>query len=173
MLKRLILLGLIAAFFGGGVLMFWVATLEIPDFSSFNERIVTESTKIYDRTGEVLLYDVHGTVRRQVVPFDQISKEIKNATVAIEDSEFYEHRGVKPTAIIRAFFVNLVAGELSQGGSTITKQAIKNSVLTKEKSIARKIKEAVLALKLEKVLSKEEILALYLNEAPYGGNMYG
>ena len=173
MLKRLILLGLIAAFFGGGVLMFWVATLEIPDFSSFNERIVTESTKIYDRTGEVLLYDVHGTVRRQVVPFDQISKEIKNATVAIEDSEFYEHRGVKPTAIIRAFFVNLVAGELSQGGSTITQQAIKNSVLTKEKSIARKIKEAVLALKLEKVLSKEEILALYLNEAPYGGNMYG
>ncbi len=172
-LAKLLILGLIAAFFGGGLILFWIATLEIPDFSSFETRVVTESTKIYDRTGKVLLYDVHGQVRRQVVPFDQISINLKNATIAIEDAEFYQHHGIKPTAIIRAFFANLLSGELSQGGSTITQQAIKNSVLTKEKSISRKIKEAILSLKLERALSKNEILALYLNEAPYGGTMYG
>ena len=160
-------------FFMSGVLIIWAASLPIPDFASFNERKIAQSTKIYDSTGEILLYDIHKDIKRQVVKFDDINLNIKNATVAIEDSQFYEHRGVKPTAIIRAFFVNILAGKTKQGGSTITQQVVKNSLLTKEKKISRKIKEAVLALKLEKLVSKEEILSLYLNEAPYGGNIYG
>jgi 1A family penicillin-binding protein len=172
-LRLIVILALIAGFFGGGLVLFWVATLEIPDFSAFHDRVVSESTKIYDRTGEILLYDVHGTVRRQIIPFEEISKDIKNATVAIEDSEFYEHRGFKPDAFLRAVFANLLSASFSQGGSTITQQLVKNTILTQEKKIARKVKEIVLALKMEQTLSKEQILTLYLNETPYGGNIYG
>jgi len=159
--------------FAAGGLVLWAASLRIPDLDTFDERIVRQSTKIYDRTGEILLFDVHENVQRTVVSFEDISRHIKNATVAIEDSEFYEHRGVKPSAILRATIVNIGSGEFRQGGSTITQQVVKNSLLTTEKTIARKLKEWALSLKLEQVLSKEEILTLYLNETPYGGNLYG
>jgi 1A family penicillin-binding protein len=172
-MKKFILLVLILVFFSGGLAVFWLATLKIPDFASFHDRVVTESTKIYDRTGKVLLYDIHGNIQRKVISFEKISKDIKNATVAIEDSEFYQHRGVKPTAILRAFWINLISGSVQQGGSTITQQLVKNTLLTQEKKITRKIKEVILALKMERVLTKEQILSLYLNENPYGGNIYG
>ncbi len=159
--------------FGAGVLMFWLFTLKIPDFKTLDTRLVTESTKIYDRTGKVLLYNIQENVRRKVIPFGDISKDVKNASVAIEDDEFYEHRGVKPGAVLRAFFVNLQTGSYSQGGSTITQQVVKNSLLTNDKTIARKLKEWVLAIKLEQVMSKDEILGWYLNEIPYGGSVYG
>ncbi|MEK7535978.1 MAG: PBP1A family penicillin-binding protein [Patescibacteria group bacterium] len=157
----------------GGLIMLWAANLKIPDFSSFEERQVAQSTKFYDHTGEVLLYNLGENLRRTVVPSVEISRHIKNATVAIEDAEFYEHRGIKPTAIIRAGLANLAAGRAVQGGSTITQQVVKNSLLTQEKTLSRKLKEAVLALKLERVMQKDDILALYLNESPYGGNIYG
>lgn len=160
-------------FLVGGLLLLWVAQLDIPDLTSFNNRLVSESTKIYDRTGEILLYDVHDTVQRRVVPFDAIASSIKNATVAIEDSEFYEHWGIKPLATFRAIFIQPLRGKGVQGGSTITQQLIKNSVLTQDRTITRKIKEWVLAWKVERVMTKEEILELYLNETPYGGNIYG
>ena len=156
-----------------GVFVIWVGTLNLPDFKSFEQRRISESTKIYDRTGTVLLYDVHDETKRTVVPYDEISIHIKNATVAIEDAEFYEHKGVKPVAFLRAVFANLSTLSLGQGGSTITQQVVKNTLLTPEKKISRKIKEWVLALKLERALGKEEILALYLNESPYGGSIYG
>ena len=171
--KQLMLLGLILGFIAGSLFLIWVITLDIPAFNSFDARQVTESTKIYDRTGKIVLYDVYGKVKRQVVPFEEISKDIKNATVAIEDSEFYQHHGVKPTAILRAFIVNLTSGATVQGGSTITQQLVKNTLLTQDRTIARKIKELVLSLKLERVKTKEEILTLYLNENPYGGSIYG
>lgn len=171
--KKIIVLGISAGFFLAGGIVLWAATLEIPDLQSFETRKVEQSTKIYDRTGEVLLWDLHANIQRTVVPLDGISREIKNATVAIEDAEFYEHRGVKPTAIIRATLVNFLSLGFEQGGSTLTQQVVKNSLLTQEKLISRKIKEWVLALKLEKELSKEQILELYLNEVPYGGNFYG
>src|SRR3989344_4067077 len=158
---------------GAGGLVLWAANLKIPDFSNFEERQVAQSTKIYDHTGEVLLYNTGENLRRTVVESAEISRHIKNATVAIEDAEFYEHRGVKPTAIIRAALANLAAGRAVKGGSTITQQVVKNSLLTQEKTISRKFKEAVLALKLERVMSKDDILTLYLNESPYGGNIYG
>ena len=159
-------------FLVGGTLL-WAASLKIPDLRSFDQRKVEQSTKIFDRTGSVLLYDVHENVQRTIVPFDRISRHVKNATVAIEDAEFYEHRGVKPTAILRATLANLTSLGFSQGGSTITQQVVKNSILTTDKTIARKLKEWILALKLEQALSKADILALYLNEAPYGGSRYG
>lgn len=164
-------LGLLAV---SGVFI-WVSTLEIPDLSSFEQRRILQSTKIYDRTGEVLLYDLHQDVRRTIVPFEDISYHIKNATVAIEDDQFYNHYGVDPKAIVRAALSNLTEGDLlgGQGGSTITQQVIKNSILENEKRLKRKIKEAILSIKLEQILSKDEILGHYLNESPYGGTIYG
>lgn len=156
-------------------LLIWVSTLEIPDLSSFEDRRVLQSTKIYDRTGEILLYDLHQDVKRTIVPFEDISRYIKNATVAIEDERFYSHFGIDIKAIIRAAVVNTTQGDLlgGQGGSTITQQVIKNSVLQREKKLARKVKEAILSIKLERVLTKDEILSIYLNESPYGGTIYG
>lgn len=166
-------LAFVAGLFIAGLIVLWAGTLKIPDLASFEERKVEQSTKIYDRTGEILLYDVHENITRTVIPFADMSRHIKNATVAIEDAEFYEHYGVKPTAVIRATLVNIGTFGFNQGGSTITQQVVKNSLLTTEKTIARKLKEWVLSLKLEQVLSKEEILELYLNETPYGGSVYG
>ncbi len=156
-------------------LLIWVSTMEIPDLSSFEDRRVLQSTKIYDRTGEILLYDLHQDVKRTIVPYDHISMYLKNATVAVEDERFYSHPGVDIRGILRAVYVNLTAGDLlgGQGGSTITQQVIKNSVLQRDKKLTRKIKEAILSIKLERVLSKDEILSIYLNESPYGGTIYG
>jgi 1A family penicillin-binding protein len=160
-------------FIASGSLLIWASTLTIPSLESFDNRQVAQSTKIYDKTEETLLYDLHGDVNRTVVPFDQMSRHIKNATVALEDDDFYEHHGIKFDAIVRATLVNLLSLEFEQGGSTITQQVVKNSLLTNEKTIARKLKEWVLAVKLEQRYSKERILEMYLNEVPYGGNVYG
>lgn len=156
-----------------GFVLFWISTFKVPTTESIRERRVTESTKIFDRTGKVLLYDTGGNERRNTVPLEEISRYIKNATIAIEDKEFYQHSGVKPTAFIRATLVNILSLDFSQGGSTITQQVVKNSLLTSEKLISRKLKEWVLAVKLEQVASKDEILSMYLNEIPYGGVIYG
>jgi 1A family penicillin-binding protein len=172
-LKVLILLIFSLFFICGGLAAIWFSTLQIPDLSAFEARQVAESTKIYDRTGEVLLYDIHSDERRTVVPFDQISPYIKNATISIEDDRFYQHHGIEPTAILRAMFANITGLSASQGGSTITQQVIKNSVLTKDKTLTRKLKEWVLAVKLERILTKDQIFETYLNENPYGGNIYG
>lgn len=174
--KRSIFLGIIAVGMltvSGGLL--WASTLSIPDIAAFETRKVAESTKIYDRTGEVLLYDVHENIRRTVIDGDDMSEHIRNATIAIEDEEFYSHPGIDFSAIVRAVLTNLKNGNLlgGQGGSTITQQVIKNSLLTNEKTIPRKVKEWILAIKLEGVYEKDEILTLYLNEIPYGGNIYG
>lgn len=157
------------------VILIWISTLEIPDLSAFEDRRVLQSTKIYDRTGEILLYDLHQDVRRTIIPFADMSRHIKNATVAIEDDQFYNHFGIDLKAIIRAAVANIQAGDLlgGQGGSTITQQVIKNSVLDRDKNLNRKVKEAILSIKLERVMEKDEILAVYLNEIPYGGTIYG
>lgn len=157
----------------GGLFILWVASLRIPALESIAERRVGQSTKIYDRTGEILLYDMSRDVRRETVPFEDISPYAKNATIAIEDKDFYSHNGFVLSSFLRAIIVNLTSLSFSQGGSTVTQQVVKNSILTKDKTPTRKLKELILALKLEKVLSKEDILALYLNEVPYGGTIYG
>lgn len=159
-----------------GSVFLWISTLEIPDLSTFEERRVLQSTKIYDRTGEILLYDLHQDVKRTLVPYEEISRNIKNASVAIEDDTFFQHLGVRPFAIIRSMINNMKNGGSpfdGAGGSTITQQVIKNSILVQEKTLTRKIKEAILALRLEQALTKEQILNHYLNESPYGGTIYG
>lgn len=172
-IKVLAYLSLILAFLTAGILAIWISTFKIPDLQSFEERKVAESTKIYDRTGEVLLFDIFQDIKRTIVPLEDISPHLKNATIAIEDRDFYKHNGIKITSIFRAVLVNIGALKFSQGGSTITQQVVKNSLLTSEKRISRKIKEWVLSVRLERILEKDEILSLYLNEIPYGGNIYG
>lgn len=156
-----------------GILIVWISTLKLPDFKSFEQRKIQSSTKIYDRTGEILLYDVHQDIKRTIIPYEEMGTNILNTTVAIEDSEFYKHKGIRITSIIRATIWAKLTGRKIQGGSTITQQLIKNTLLTPEVTISRKIKEWILSVKIEKIMDKETILALYLNEAPYGGNIYG
>lgn len=156
-----------------GILIIWISTLKLPDFKSFEQRKIQSSTKIYDKTGEILLYDVHQDIKRTIIPYEEMGTNILNATVAIEDSEFYKHKGIRITSIIRATIWAKLTGRRIQGGSTITQQLIKNTLLTPEVTISRKIKEWILSVKIEKTMNKESILALYLNEAPYGGNIYG
>ena len=171
--KKIFLLTISLFFVFSGLISLWISTFQMPDLESFNTRKVTQSTKIYDRTGKILLYDIHQDKKRVVVPFQDISKDIKNATVAIEDAEFYQHSGIKISSFIRAVFANIFSGSFSQGGSTITQQVVKNSLLTTEKTVSRKLKEWVLSIELEKVMTKEQILSVYLNGNPYGGTIYG
>ncbi len=172
-LKTIVLLLISLGIFLSALIVLWTSTFKVPTLESIRERRISESTKIYDKTGEILLYDTGGDIRRSIVPIDEISINIKNATIAIEDREFYEHKGIKPKAILRAIIANILTLEWSQGGSTITQQVVKNSILTNDKDLSRKLKEWVLALKLEQMITKEEILSMYLNEIPYGGNLYG
>ena len=171
--RKILISGVLIIFFFAGILFAWALMYRFPSIDNFQNRRVAESTKIYDRTNNVLLYDVHGTMRRTAVPFEMISINIRNATIAIEDATFYQHFGFRPLSFLRAMGVNILAGRFVQGGSTITQQVVKKTLLTQDKTIIRKIKEIVLSLKLERVYSKDQILATYLNEAPYGGTIYG
>lgn len=173
--QHIVVYGLGGGFFLGGVILLWAGTLQLPDLSTLQELKTEQSVKILDRTGQVLLFDLHNEKQRTLVPLTSISPYVQQAVVAIEDPEFYTHKGIKPTAILRAIFTNLVQSELlsGQGGSTITQQVIKLSVLTADKTVTRKLKEWVLAIKLEGAMSKDKILELYLNQAPYGGVLYG
>lgn len=173
-LKNLILfiLGVFVLIIGIGII--WASSIKIPDFRSFQDRKIVNSTKIYDRTGEILLYDIHQDIKKTDVSFDKMGANIKNATVAIEDSEFYNHNGIRITSIVRAVLSNLFSSiGKTQGGSTITQQLVKNTLLTQDKTITRKIKEWVLAIKIDRSMPKEKILEYYLNENPYGGSVYG
>ncbi|MFA6300914.1 MAG: transglycosylase domain-containing protein [Candidatus Paceibacterota bacterium] len=161
---------------GSGIIVMLLSSLRIPDFHSFEDRKVANSIQIYDRTGQILLYDIHQDTKRTDIPFAQMGTNIKNATVAIEDSEFYTHGGIRITSIIRAILSNLFHVGIGGGGSTITQQLVKNTLLTQSSGLGkyiRKIKEWVLAIKIDNSLPKEKILEAYLNEVPYGGNVYG
>ena len=155
------------------VLIIWISSIKIPDFHSFENRKIVNSTKIYDRTGQVLLYDLNQDIKRTSIDFAEMGSNIKNATVAVEDSGFYTHSGIKITSIIRAAIADVLHIGKTQGGSTITQQLVKNTLLTSDKTVVRKVKEWILAIKIDRSLPKEKILELYLNEAPYGGSVYG
>lgn len=172
-IKSIILLiaSLILIAIGIGAL--WVATLKIPDLSSFQNRKIVESTKIYDRTGNVLLYDTGTNTKATFAPLSAISPDIQKGTIAIEDSNFYNNIGIEPSSVLRAILANFLSGNYSQGASTITQQVIKNSLLTTDKTVTRKIKEWILAIKLTRAMTKDQILEIYLNESPYGGTVYG
>jgi 1A family penicillin-binding protein len=156
-----------------GLFIAWLSTVQLPDFNNFENRFVANSTKIYDRTGKVVLYNIHDNIKRTEVPLFEISPYIQQATISIEDAHFYEHNGFRPTSFIRAAVANLTSGGFSQGGSTITQQVVKNALLSREKTVTRKLKEIILSLKLDNQLPKDSILQIYLNESPYGGTIYG
>lgn len=146
----------------------------IPTLAEIESQQISQSTKIYDRTGTVLLYEVNGSgARRTVASFDQIPQSLKDATLAIEDSNFYSEPAFDWKGILRAFYVDLMTGSFAEGGSTITQQLARTAFLTLNQTITRKIRELILAIKLSKYYSKDEILGLYLNEVPYGPNLAG
>jgi 1A family penicillin-binding protein len=172
----LLIWGTSAFFVLMGLIVLWAGTLQIPDLASLANRKIEQSVKIFDRTGTVVLYDLNNNKQRTIVPLAQISPNIQHAILAIEDPGFYQHGGIEPKAIARAIVGNLLSPlglGVSQGGSTITQQVVRGSILTNDKTLSRKLKEWVLAIKMEKVFSKDQILELYLNQAPFGGKLYG
>jgi 1A family penicillin-binding protein len=156
----------------GSVLLIWVSSFTLPDFSTIATRQLESTTKIFDRSGKVLLFAFREKIRRTPVAPEDISPNITKATIAIEDDQFYQHSGVSLRGILRALYVNLTS-EKVQGGSTITQQVVKNALLTQDRTIERKIKEVILSIKLEQTISKDQILLMYLNDNPYGGEIYG
>lgn len=130
-------------------------------------------TILYDRTGNVELYRLYGEENRVVVTHDAIPESVRLATIASEDANFYSHKGIDPLSILRALRANLESGHITQGGSTITQQLTRALFLNNEQTFERKFREALLAIKIDRALSKEEILDLYLNTVPYGSNTYG
>lgn len=163
----LFILGIISA----SLVVVWMSR-DLPDPNQLINREVAQSTKIYNRTGEHVLYEIHGSEKRTLIKLDNIPDYVKNSTIAIEDKNFYRHGGVSWWAIFRTIITDVLYNRRA-GGSTLTQQFIKNAILTPEKRISRKIKEIILSQKLEKKFSKSEILQMYLNEIPYGSNAYG
>lgn len=166
--SSLLLLGAV-----GGVVGAFITVQSLPSPDQFHNRQVSQSTKLYDRSGEHLLYEIHGAEKRTIVPFEEIPLLVKNATLAAEDAEFYHQPAFDWRGILRAFIANIREGQTVQGGSTITQQLAKNAFLTSEKTYLRKAKELILALELEDRYSKDEIFGFYLNQIPYGSNAYG
>jgi 1A family penicillin-binding protein len=154
-------------------LVFLYYAWNLPQPEDFTQTPFIQSTKIYDRTGKVLLYDIYGEQKREVVPFDQISDNLKHSVIASEDQRFYQHGGIDLQGIARAVFIDVTGGGVTQGGSTITQQLVRAVYLTDQRSLARKIKEIILSIELESHYSKDQIFDWYLNEIPFGQNAYG
>ena len=141
---------------------------ELPDPGQFvSNRQISQSSKIYDRSGEILLYEIYDEEKRTIIPFEEIPEQIKQAAIALEDKNFYTHPSFDWRAILRAMIVNFLKGRVVQGGSTITQQLAKNAFLAPEKTFERKFKELILSYWIEKKYSKDEILGLYLNTISY------
>ncbi|MFB6181315.1 MAG: penicillin-binding protein [Candidatus Magasanikbacteria bacterium] len=149
------------------------ASKNLPSPDQLIQRDIAQTTKIYDRSGEHLLYEIFANKNRTLVELNKVPKHLKQGVIATEDDRFYEHYGVRPLSIARAVFNAIVYNERIQGTSTLTQQLVKNAVLTRERSYIRKIKEMILSLKLEQQYSKKQILKMYFNEIPYGSTNYG
>ncbi|MBI2452727.1 MAG: PBP1A family penicillin-binding protein [Parcubacteria group bacterium] len=167
---------LLAAFFvlfilGGAVFLYYAKDLPRPE--RFSEISFAEPTRIYDRTGEHLLYELYGKEKRKTVALQDIPDSLKQAIIATEDSYFYSHWGLDWRGLARAAFANIKDRSPSQGGSTLTQQLVRTTFLSRTKTIDRKIKELVLTLEVERRYSKDQILELYLNQVPFGSNAYG
>ena len=169
----LLFLGLLCVGVLIGSLLLFYFSKNLPTIEQISSRYINQSTKIFDRTGEVLLYEISDGQERTIVPLERIPKYLKDATVAIEDERFYEEPAFDWKGIARALVVNLRHRQARQGASTITQQLAKNAFLTPEQTIARKIKEILLATRINQHYTKDEIIALYLNEIPYGATIYG
>lgn len=174
--QRLIAYGLIgslAAILIGFILSFLVFAWYAKDLPSPSKlsQVTGNSTVFYDRNNKVL-YDMYKDKNRIPVALSEIPEYVKQATISIEDKNFYKHGGISQFGIIRAAF-NILLGKGLQSGSTITQQLIKNALLTSRQTIGRKVQEMILALEVERRYKKDEILLMYLNESPYGGTYWG
>ncbi len=156
----------------GGLVGLATSFRNLPDVRSLKTYTPPQTTHIYDIKGKSLT-SLHGEANREVVKIEQVSPNLKRAVLAIEDSHFYQHPGINPTSLGRAFVANFREGEVVEGGSTLTMQLVKNLFLSRERTFNRKLAEAVLAVRIEQVFSKEEILELYLNQVYWGHNTYG
>ncbi len=162
----------VMGFLGGTILIAW-ASKDLPDPNRLTDREVAESTKIYDRTGTHLLYEIFADEKRTLVRLEDIPKDLVNGLIATEDKTFYEHKGIRPLSILKAQIQGIFSTERTRGASTITQQLVKNAILTDERSYVRKIKEAILSIRLEQKYTKDQILQIYFNEIPYGSTNYG
>ncbi len=145
----------------------------LPSLDHIRELPRDRTSILYDRTGTQELYRFYGEENRIVLTHDAIPDIVRQATLAAEDRNFFTHPGVDVPSLFRALIKNLESGSIRQGGSTLTQQVARALYLTREKTFSRKLKEIVLAIKIEHSLSKDEILDLYLNTVPYGANTYG
>src|SRR3990167_3145318 len=144
---------------------------QIPNPSDLSNRDIAAATKIYDKKGE-LLYDIYQDQNRTPVKLTDIPDYVKEATISIEDKDFYKHGGFSIIGITRSLF-DLIVYRRVEGGSTLTQQLVKNALLSGERTVTRKLKEFILAIQVERTYSKDQILEMYLNEIPYGGTAYG
>mgnify|MGYP002700665520 FL=1 len=166
----ILLICLTAGFIGAGFIYFHFSK-DLPDVRKLKDHQPSTITQIYsDKDEKIAEFYIE---KRIIVSLENIPLALKQATLAVEDSNFYYHFGIDPKAIFRAFITNLKAGHVVEGGSTITQQLTKTMFLSRERTLPRKIKEAILAVRLELVFSKDEILELYLNQIYYGHGTYG
>lgn len=156
----------------GGLVGLAISFRNLPDVRQLRNFFPSETTYIYDMKGK-LLTSLHGEANREVVVKEKISPNLKRAVLASEDSDFYYHHGINPKGVGRAIVTNYTSGGVSQGASTITMQLVKNLFLSRRREYTRKLAEAVLAIRLEQILSKDDILEMYLNQVYWGHNNYG
>lgn len=172
LISRLLIFGFLLFVFGSFIIFAFYAK-DLPRPEKFTEKQFIQSTKIYDRSGEVLLYEIYGEERRTLVSLDKIPEYLKKAVIATEDADFYHHFGIDLKGILRAVLINLRIKEPVYGGSTIPQQLIRSVFFSTEKTVERKIREIILAIELDRRYSKEQILEWYLNQIPFGLNSYG
>ncbi|MDD4358395.1 MAG: transglycosylase domain-containing protein [Candidatus Pacebacteria bacterium] len=160
---------------GIGIFIYLFSIIQnFPRPEVFSEISMNQNTNIYDRTGEILLSSIYGEEKRKYVTLDKIPEILKQAIIATEDGDFYTHHGIDFSGLLRAMRNNILSGSLlSQGASTLDQQLIRSTFLTKEKKIERKIKEAILAIELDRRYDKDQILEWYINQVPFGINIYG
>ncbi len=156
---------------GTAIALYLAIVSDLPDLHGIDDYRPPLASTVYDRDGKPIgeFYDE----RRRLVRLDEIPEHVILAFVAGEDDNFFEHSGIDFRSIVRAAWADFTAGEIVQGGSTITQQTVKSLLLTPERRFDRKIKEMILARRLEQHLSKDEILALYLNQIYFGGGAWG
>jgi len=154
-----------------GLFIYYAKDLPRPE--KFTERAFIESTKIYDRTGETVLYELYGEEKREIISLNDMPEHLKQAVISTEDARFFSHHGIDFWGILRSIKINLGLGKATYGGSTISQQLIRSTFLTLEKSVKRKIREIILTIELERRYSKDQILEWYLNQIPLGINIYG
>jgi len=159
---------LLTAFFS---IFYYFILRDLPSPTKLSSSSIPQSTQIFDRNDK-LLYTIYGNKNQTFIPLNQIPKSLQKATIAIEDKDFYRHGAIDIRGIIRAAYSTLVHREL-QGGSTLTQQLVKTSLLTPERTIIRKFKEVILSFATEIIYPKDRILEMYLNQVPYGGTAYG